>query len=156
MNQIWESFASVCVVLAATEAAGRICSKNAMVNFVRALVLLVLLTSILSGLFSLDFDRFRPLESGDRAGEELSGSVEDRLERAAEEDLEAWLQGLLQTVGLKAEKILLETDIGADGSIVLTKVSALFTYEADAQRAAALLKNTLGDEVEVEVETDGR
>ena len=55
----------------------------------------------------------------------------------------------------QAKKITATINIMEDGSIVLTKAAALFSYESDAQRARALLENALGDRVEVEIGYDG-
>ena len=74
---------------------------------------------------------------------------------AAEEEARRSLEGLLAVAGLEAEKIEIFTDINQDSSIVLTKISAVFLYESDAERAGALFRNTLGDEIEIEVKTDG-
>lgn len=156
MNSFWQNLAVVCVVLAASELVGQLCSKNAMVGFVRALAVLVLLGSTVSSLFSLNWDFSQPMRETNQAGEELSGLVVERTAEAARKETERYLEGLLETAGLRAEKIEAFTDIGEDGSIVLTKASVTFLYESDSQRAWALLTNTLGDETEVEVKTDGR
>lgn len=151
-----EAFIAVCAVLAAVELAARLCSQNAMVDFVRGLAVLVLLVSAVSGLFSLEWDLTGPQTRTEQAQEELSAYVSDQLEAAARQDMAQWVEGLLASAQIKAEKIAVDTDITDDGSIVLTKVSALFAYHSEAERAGALLKNTLGEETEVEVQTDGR
>lgn len=156
MSEIWESLLSVCVVLAAAEVIGKLCGENSMVNLVRSLIALALAVSILSGLFSLDLDFTQPRRKTEEKQEELSQYVGDQLEEAARQETENWLQGLLAAAGMKAEKIRAEIDIGEDSSIVLKKVSALFVYESDAERARALFQTTLGDGTEVEVQTDGR
>ena len=61
----------------------------------------------------------------------------------------------MAAAGLTAKKITATINIMEDGSIVLTKAAALFSYESDAQRARALLENALGDRVEVEIGYDG-
>lgn len=156
MKAVLQDLTMICMVLAATELAGRLCSKNAMVNFVRALAVLVLLVSAVTPLFSVEWDFSQPMRKTEQAGEELSGFIQEQTAEAAEVETERYLQGLLAVAGIEAEKIEVLTDIGEDNRIVLTKVSAAFAYESDAQRAWALLKNTLGDDIEVEVQTDGR
>ncbi len=156
MNTVLKSFIAVCSVLMATELAGRLCSKNAMVKFVRALAALALLASVLTGISPLDWDFSGSEQKAEQAREELSGYVEDQLEEAAKEDAQSYLSGLLAAAGLEAEKMELVTDIGENGSIVLTKVKVVFAYESDAERARALLSQTIGEETEVEVQTNGR
>jgi len=156
MKSVLQDMAVICMVLAATELVGWLCSKNAMVNFVRALAVLVLLVSAVTPLFSVEWDFSQPMRKTEQAGEELSGFIQEQTAGAVEAETKNYLQGLLAAVGMKAEKIEVFTDIGEDNSIVLTKVSAVFAYESDSQRARALLENTLGDDIEVEVQTDGR
>lgn len=156
MKSILQDMAAICIVLAVTELVGRLCSKNAMVNFVRALAVLVLLASAITPLFSMEWDLSQPMRKTEQAGEELSGFIQEQTAEAAEMEMVNYLRGLLAAAGLEAEKIEVITDIGEDNSIVLTKVSAAFVYENDSQRAWVLLKNTLGDDIEVEVQTDGR
>lgn len=156
MKPVLQDIAAICVVLVATELVGRLCSKNAMVNFVRALAVLVLLVSAVTPLFSVEWDFSQPMRKTEQAGEELSGFLQEQTAEAAETETENYLQGLLAAAGMKAEKIEVFTDIREDNSIVLTKVSAAFAYESDSQRAWTLLKNALGDDIEVEVQTDGR
>lgn len=156
MKSLLQNIADICVLLAATELVGRLCSKNAAVKFVRALAVLVLLDSAIMPLFSVEWDLSQPLEKTEQTGEALSDFVQEQTAGAAESELTAYLEGLLASAGLKAEKIAVGTDIGADNCIVLTKLEVSFAYESDSQRARALLENTLGDGVEVEVVTNGR
>lgn len=151
-----QDFIAVCAVLAAAELVARFCSPNVMVDFVRGLAVLVLLVSGISGLFSVDWDLARPEIQAEQSQEELSGYVSDQLEEAAREDVSQWVRGLLASAQIEAEKIVPEIDITEDGSIVLKKVSALFAYQSETERAGALLRNILGEETEVEVQTDGR
>lgn len=155
MNPVLESVVTICVILIATEVIGRFCPKNAMLQFVRALVAVVLLVSAAASLFSADLDLSLSQNRAESAQEELSGYLEEQYGKAASEEAKQSLEGLFAVAGLKAEKIEIFTDINEESSIVLTKVSAVFAYESDAQRAKALLQNTLGDEIEIEVKTDG-
>lgn len=155
MAQVLESVAGICVVLAAAELISRLCSENAMVNFVRALAVLVMLLSVIAPLFSLDFDLELPMEKTRTAGEELTQYVEKQTEEAAREELEQYLTGLLAAAGIETEKIQVGTDIREDGSIVLTEVDGIFPYEADRERAQVLLKNVLGNDVKVEGKSNG-
>lgn len=155
MTQALESVAGVCVILAAAELVGRLCPENAMVNFVRALAVLVMLLSVVTPLFSLDFELELPMEKARAAGEELTQYVEEQTEEAAREELEQYLTGLLAAAGIEAEKIQVGTDIREDGSIVLTEMDGIFPYEADRERAQVLLKNVLGNDVKVEGKSNG-
>lgn len=156
MNAVVESMVAACVVLGSAELVEKLCSENAMVKFVRGLLALVLILSVVSGAASLDWDFSLSGSETAAAREELSSYLEDRIDAVFAEKEEEYLRGLLAVAGIEAEKIRLDTDIGEDGSIVLRKVSLLFVYESDAERARALLRNTLGEETEVEVQIDGR
>ena len=90
-----------------------------------------------------------------RQQEELASYVEEQVEQAAVEDLEAYVQGLLGTVGLQAKEIQVFTDRNEDGSIVLTEVAAAFQYSSQEEQARALLQNVLGEDVVVSVTVEG-
>lgn len=156
MNTVLQNAAVICVALVASELAARLCSKDAMVNFVRALTVLVLLTSFVASLFSVDLDFSISGQKAEETREELSGYVQEQTEAAFRSEMETYLEGLLAVAGLRAEKIEVITDIGEDSGIVLRKVRAVFAYASDSQRAAALLENTLGKDIDLEVQTDGR
>lgn len=155
MAAVLRDIASVCIALAAAELAARLCPKNKAVSFVGALAVLVMLVSAVTPLFSLEFDISDSIRQSSQSGEELENFISGQTMSAAEKDFTEYIEGLFATVQMKAEKIEVDTDIREDGCIVLTKVSALFKFESESQRAHVLLKNTLGDEVEVEVQTDG-
>lgn len=155
MSGAWENLISVCGVMLAAELLARLCPKNDMVGFVKGLVILALLCSSVSALFSADWDFSLPQNQAEDHSQELSSYVSDQLETAAQEDLSSYFRGLLASAGLEAEKILLETDIAEDGCIVLKKAGFLFAYDSDARRAAALLRNVLDSGTELEVQTDG-
>lgn len=156
MNTVLQNTAVICGVLVAAELAARLCSKDAMMNFVRALTVLVLLTSFLASLFSVDLDFSVSDQKAEETREELSGYVQEQTEAAFCSEMETFLEGLLAVAGLRAEKIEVITDIGEDSGIVLRKVRAVFAYASDSQRAIALLENTLGKDIDLEVQTDGR
>ncbi len=155
MNGVLESLGGICVVLAASELAGRLCPQNAMVGFVRALAVLVLLFSAVFSLTGVDWDLSQPAQRLRETGEELSVYIEEQEGEALEMETEEYLSGLLKAANIPPEKIEAVTDIGEDGCIVLTKVSVVFAYESDRQRALGLLQNVLGD-TELEVKTSGR
>ena len=156
MNTVLQNTAAVCVVLIAAEAVSRLCSENAMVHFVRGLAVLALLSSLVSSVFSSRWEISLPQTTAGSAGEELSSYVQEQTEWAVQAETARYLEGLFAAAGLRAEKIEAFTDISDDSGIVLTKVSAVFAYETDAQRGQALLCSVLGDEIAVEVRTDGR
>ena len=156
MNTVLQNTAAVCVVLIAAEAVGRLCPENAMVHFVRGLAVLALLSSLVSSVFSSNWEISLPKGAAENAGEELSGYVQEQTEWAVQAETVRYLEGLLASAELRAEKIEAFTDISDDSGIVLTKVSAVFAFETDAQRGQALLRGVLGDEIAVEVQTDGR
>ncbi len=156
MTSVLQSLVGICTVMAAAEAASRLCSENAMVKFVHSLAVLVLITSLFSSLPSVDWDLRQPMERAEAAGGDLTEYLEQETAETAGKELESYLDGLLRAANLTAEKIETFTDIGRDGSIELTKVKVSFRYASDAERAGALLRNVLGEETEVEVETDGR
>lgn len=155
-NNVLQDFIAVCVVLVATETIGRLCPKNSMLNFVRGLTVLVLLISTALPLFSAEWTASVPMQQSANAGEELSEYIQTEIMQAAESEFAEYLRGLLEAAGMKAEKIEVTTDIGDDGCIVLTKAKLVFKFENECERARVLLKTTLTDAVEVEVQTNGR
>ena len=156
MNTVLQNTAAVCVVLIAAEAVSRLCPENAMIHFVRGLAVLALLSSLVSSVFSLNWEISLSRNTAKNTREELSGYIQEQTEWAVQAETERYLEGLLDAAGLRAEKIEAFTDILDDSGIVLTKVNAVFPYETDAQRGLVLLRNVLGDEIELEVQTDGR
>ena len=155
MNTVLQNAAVICIILVATELASRLCEKDAMVNFVKALTILVLLTSFLASLFSVELDFSVSDRKSEETREELSGYVQEQTEAAFQSEMKTYLEGLFAVAGLQAEKIEVMTDIGEDSGIVLAKVGAAFAYPAEGERARALLQNVLGEDVVVEVTTDG-
>ncbi len=153
---MWGELTAVCTVIAASELAGRLCSESGMVKFVRALGVTVLLVSFFASALSLEPDFSHLSWQNEQAGGELSSYVEEQTEQAAREEAARYLRGLLAAAGLEAEKIEVFTDISEENCIVLTRVDVSFSFDSDAERARVLLKNTLGEEIEVEVKADGR
>lgn len=156
MNTVLQDTAAICVVLIAAEAVERLCSEDAMVHFVRGMAVLALLSSLVASALSCDWPLSLPDSSVENTKSELSGYLEEQTEWAVQEETERYLQGLFAAAGLVAEKIEAFTDIREGSGIVLTKVSVAFAYETDTERARALLRSTLGDEIELEVQTNGR
>ncbi len=153
---MWEELTAICAIIAASELAGRLCSESGMVKFVRALGVMVLIISFLGSVFSLKLDFSGLSRQEGQAGGELSSYVVEQTEQAARDEAVRYLKGLLAAAGLEAEKIEVLTDISEENCIVLTRVQMSFAFDSDAERAKALLKNTLGEEIEVEVKADGR
>lgn len=156
MNTVLQNAAAVCVVLIAAEAVGRLCPENAMVHFVRGLAVLALLSSLISSVFSSNWEISLPGSTVENTREELSDYVQEQTEWVVQAETERYLEGLLAAAGIQAEKIEAYTDILDDSGIVLTKVNAVFTYEQDRERGLVLLRSVLGDEIDLEVQTYGR
>ena len=155
MNTLKATVLTVCIFLVAAEIIARFCPKNEMINFIRGLISVLLLISAVSSLFHLDINWNVAIDQAQEQQNELSGYVEEQMEDSAQRELEKSIRGLLATIDLKPEKIEIFTDITDESSIVLTKVSATFFYESDAQRADADLPTVLGEQSEVEVKADG-
>ena len=156
MNTLKATVLTVCIFLVAAEIIARFCPKNENDQFYTGPDL-----SSSSDFcrqfpfFHLDIHWNVAIDQAQEQQNELSGYVEEQMEDSAQRELEKSIRGLLATIDLKPEKIEIFTDITDESSIVLTKVSATFFYESDAQRADALLQNVLGEETEVEVKIDG-
>ena len=65
------------------------------------------------------------------------------------------LLGLLEAGGVTAEKIQVETDIGEEGGIECTGVELWFAYPSQEERALALLRGVLGEELSIRTQTGG-
>lgn len=155
MNKVLESILTVCVVLITTELLRKFCPENHMVRFVGSLMALSLLLSAVSTLLSLDIDVSLSGVRVENQQEELTSYVEEQYEQAAQQDAKDYIKGLFASAGLEAKEILVLTDRNEEGSIVLTEVTAVFTYPSDQERARVLLQNVLGEEVRVTVESSG-
>lgn len=155
MSGVLATVGALCVLLVAVEAAASLCGDSPMVGFVRGLVVTAALLSGLLSLVSSGWGLELSLAPAQDAGEELVSYVEDQALQAAQEELTSYLEQLLAAAGLEAEKIQAAADIGEDGSIVCTGVSAWFRYPSDGERAWVLLQGVLGEEIRIEVMTDG-
>jgi hypothetical protein len=155
MNTVLKSVLTLCTVLIATELVRKFCPEDRMTRFVGSLVALSLLISAVGTVLSLDVEFSLSGVEVEKQQEELSSYVEEQVEQAAQQDVQAYVEGLLATAGLEAKEILVLTDRNEEGSIVLTEVAAAFTYPSEGERAEVLLRNVLGEEVRVTVKTDG-
>ncbi len=155
MNTVLKSVLTLCTVLIATELVRKFCPEDRMTRFVGSLVALSLLISAVGTVLSLDVEFSLSGVEVERQQEELSSYVEEQVKQAAQQDVQAYVEGLLATAGLEAKEILVLTDRNEEGSIVLTEVAAAFTYPSEGERAEVLLRNVLGEEVRVTVKTDG-
>lgn len=155
MDAVMESAGTFCGVLIAVELIVRLCPKNKMLGFVRALTVLVLLASLAGTLAGISWRLPGAGEGEDWRNPELDQYVEDQYRQAAQEQGEEYLRGLLAAAGLEAKKITVHINIMDDSRIVFTKAELSFRYESDAQRARALLLGALGGDVVIEVTADG-
>lgn len=151
MKELLAGAVSVCGVVVLAETAACFCKESELLRFLRGLSVLLLLLSLGFSAVHGDWDISLPKAEAAERGDALESYVSDQIDLAAKEELTAYLKGLLAAAGLQAEKIEPQTSILEDGSIVLDKVGLLFRYQSDRERAAALLRNVLGDEIEVEV-----
>ena len=153
MTETLQAAGTMCGVLIAAELLSRICPKERMLGFVRALVALALIASLCAALISADWDWPAGLEESGGSGE-LEEYMEDQYAAAAREDVEAYIKGLLASAGIDAKKIRADIHITEDGSISCTKASLTFAFESEARRARALLAGVL-EGVPLEVTVDG-
>ena len=151
MKELLTGALTVCGAVLLIEIATRIGGENEMLLFARGVSVLLLLLSLCFSAARADWDLSLPTAQTAAYGEELEDFVTEQIERTAKEELAAYLKGLLAAAGLQAEKIEVQTTILEDGSIVLDKVGLLFRFQSDRERAVPLLRNVLGNEVEVEV-----
>jgi len=152
MTDTLQAAGTMCSVLIASELIARLCPKDSMLGFVKALVALVLAASLGAALLSADWDW--PSEAAELdQNSELAEYMQEQYTSAAQEEVNGYLRGLLGSAGLEAKKIRADIHINEDGSISCTKVSLTFTYGSDARRARALLENVL-EGVDLEVAAD--
>lgn len=155
MTVMMENAATVCGVLIAIGLIGKLCPKNKMLSFVQSLIALVLMVSLVAALFHVEWDGLNLSRTEDWQNKELNEYVDSQYKWAAQKETENYLEGLLRAAGLEAKKITTDINITGDNRIVLTRVTAEFCFESDAQRAQALLLNALGESIAIEVKTDG-
>lgn len=149
MSAVLRDAATVCGVLVAVELLSQLCEETELLRFVRGAAILLLLASFLVSLARVDFTLTIPQDDAETRGDTLTSMVEEELEESTKEQYKSYLTGLLGSIGLQAEKIELFTTKTEDGSIVLDKAELTFAYEADRERAAALLHSVLPNEIEV-------
>lgn len=143
MDDLISQAGSVCGVLVFTGLLSGFCEEEKLISVVRGLAILTVLVSLLFSLFHADF----PALSTETEVEDRTGAVtqliwEEQL-CAAEEQYTTYLQGLLGTIGLHAEKIALNISKFEEDSIVLEQVELWFSYQSEAERARALVSSVL-------------
>lgn len=155
MERLLEGVSTMCVVLIAAGTLARLCPQDKMVQFVQGLVVLSLLCAGVAALFSANWQLDLPEAQAQETQGQLEAFISSQYERATEEEAARSIKGLLGAAGLVPKKITVKIDSLEDPSIVLAKVSVSFAYPTDSERAWALLRNVLGDDVEIEVTADG-
>ncbi len=104
MNAVMESILTVCLVLIVTELLQKFCPEDQMTRFVGSLAVLAVTLSAVGSLLSLDVELPISQESSLRQQEELASYVEEQVEQAAVEDLEAMCRGFWGLWGFKQKK----------------------------------------------------
>ncbi len=155
MEGLAESAATVCGVLVVSELIAKLCPQNKALGFAKALVGLTLLVSVFLAALGARWEWPELLNEGAAQNRELEDYLGGQYDTAAQEQAARYIAGLLGAAGLEAEKIWVETDIADQSGIVLTKAGASFRFESEAQRARALLRGALGEEMKIEVTADG-
>lgn len=155
MAKLLEGASWLCTALVVMGALERLCPKEKMVQFVQGLIVLTLLASAMASLLTTRWDFDLPEARARVAQGELLDFINSKYESATEEETVRSLEGLLGAAGLRAKKISVRITSSEDSGIVLAKVSAAFTWPSEGERARVLLRNVLGDDVVIEVTTDG-
>ena len=155
MAQVLEGTSWLCTALVLMGALGKLVSQDKTVQFVQALVLLTLLASGAASLLDARWDLEVPQAQAQQTQGELQEFLNSQYESATEEEAVRTLEGLLGAAGLTAKKIHVSITSSPDSGIVLARVSAAFRYPVEAERANALLRGVLGDDVAIEVTVDG-
>ena len=151
MTGTLQAAGTVCGVLIASELLSRLCPRDKMLGF--GLVALMLIASLCASIISADWDwQLDTDEIGNN--EALNEYMEDQYTKAAREDMEEYIRGLLGAAGIEAKKIRADIHITEDGSISCTKASLTFAFESEARRARAVLSGALKG-VPLEVTVDG-
>ena len=153
MTDTLQAAGAMCGVLMAAQLISRLCPRDKMLGFVRALVTLVLIASLCGALTSADWDW--PADPGSiEQNRELNEYMEDQYTAAARQEVESYIKGLLASAGIEAKKIRADIHITEDISISCTKASLTFAFDSEARRARALLESVL-EGVPLEVTVDG-
>lgn len=155
MEAVLQGASTLCVALIATGALARLCPQEKMVGFVQGVIVLALLCSTASALFSVDWQLPQAQAQAQEAQGRLTEFINSQYAAATEEEAARAVRGLLGAAGLEPKKITVKADSLEGSGIVCTRVSVSFAYPSDRERAYALLRNVLGDDVEIEVTADG-
>ena len=156
MAQVLEWASGLCTALIALGALGQVAPKDKMVQFVQSLMVLALLASGAASLLHAPWDFDLPETPAQAEAGGLEAFLNSQYVSATEEEAVRSIEGLLAAAGLRAKKIDVLIYSFEDSGIVLRKVRVVFAYASDSQRAIALLENTLGKDIDLEVQTDGR
>ena len=155
MAQVLEWASGLCTALIALGALGQVAPKDKMVQFVQSLMVLALLASGAASLLHARWDFDLPETPAQAEAGGLEAFLNSQYVSATEEEAVRSSEGLLAAAGQRAKKIDVLIYSLEDSGIVLAKVGAAFAYPAEGERARALLQNVLGEDVVVEVTTDG-
>lgn len=147
----WESLLLACGGILAVELLGCLWDGE-LFRFLRRLAVLLLLVSGISGLFSA----LPALEPDLRLSRQRSQALQEYVEQeslsAARRAAEDYLWGLLAAGGTDVQDLQAEITLDEEGSIGLDSVRLRCAFPSQGERAKLLLRNILGDAVEIEVD----
>ncbi len=152
MEKLLEGASWLCTALVVMGALGQLAPKDKMVQFIEALAVLTLLTSAGAALLGARWDFDLPELRAQKTQGELTEFINTQYESATEAEAQKAIEGLLGAAGLSPKKITVRITSSEKTGIVLAKVSAAFDYPQEGERAYALLRNVLGEDVVIEVQ----
>lgn len=152
MEKLLEGASWLCTALVVMGAVGELAPKDKMVQFVQALAVLTLLASGAASLLGARWDFDLPELQAQQSQGKLTEFLNRQYESATEEETVRAIRGLLGAAGLSPKKIDVRITSSEKTGIVLAKVSAAFDYPVEGERARALLRNVLGEDVVIEVD----
>ena len=151
MNGITETVFTICVVLVAVELLCRLVSKSSALQFVRALIVVLLLLSLLSQLPNMSTGPPIHLAPSAAENDELSAYLDASYHTVVRRETAEYVETLLHTIEVKPLNIEALTENHRDGGIVIRQVTVYVQNTADQMRAAALLRNVLDEDTRLEV-----
>lgn len=154
MNGISQTVFTVCVVLVATELLCKLVAENHALKFVRGLVVVMLLLSALSSVGGMESESFsRQIQPPENS--ELTNYLEECYQETVTAETRTYLEKILNTIDIDPLSVEVVTAGSQEEGITVEEVLVTVAYTVDQSRAEAVLKNLLGEFVDLEVITHG-
>ena len=151
MENVKEIAVTIVILVAATEFICRLCPKTNMVIFIRGLIIASVLVSGISSFKDFGNETGKADINYYEGNTELSEFIDDKYLQEIRGAAGDYVSSVLKAAQIEYEEIDITTDKNEDGCIEIEKIEVKTTYEQDRERALAALRNTIDEEIALEV-----